>query len=273
MSKKRNKQDKPQGTETENDNTLEGTEGQLTEGTEGSEGEAPARGETSTTEQLDESGFVKQDDGSESKEPEQSEDKADDGSKEDDQLSEDDKSSDGDIDQAPSETEQNQEGDDQSDDEKQAAEETKRSPLDGDYKHEAANIINNRINDYAEAMHPSQTQTPESIRFQQRELLSIFDTVLRQDEAFEESMKAIVTTVRENRKGAFREHSVFRGMNRLGLGSNRVGRFDQLINLFLAAADSKNPKEVSKVVDLKTFYTKYLQDDGAQSRLASYFGS
>lgn len=281
MSKKRNKQDKPQATKTERDDALEGTEGQLTEGSEGSE-ETPAGGETSTTQQLDESTPVKQEDGEGSKEPEPADGEGgSEGTDSGDGQDGDQSGETGDNgEQTPPDDEPTKDSDGSEDDGKQSDDEeqtdqtqTDDSPLKGDYRFEAANIISRRINDYAGAMGPSQTQTPESIRFQQRELLNIFNTVLRQDEAFDESMKAIITTVRENRKGAFREHFVFRGMNRLGLGATRAGRFDQLINLFLAAADSKNPKEVSKVVDLKTFYTKYLKDDSAQSRLASYFGS
>lgn len=242
MSKKRNKQDKPQGTETENDNTLEGTEG--------TEGEAPARDESTKAIHVDEAAFFKQDD-------------SDGESKEDDQPSEDDKSTDGEQDKPEEETTQSDATATQSDDK---APEVK-------YDNQMTTIIARRIGEYAENMHPAKTQTSESIKFNQLELYSIFNTLLSNEAGFAESMRAVITTVRDNRRAAFRETAVFRGMGKLGLGRQRSAQFDQLINLFLAAADSKNPKEVSKVVDFKTLYTKYLKSDQAQSLLSSYFNS
>lgn len=269
MSKKRNKQDKPQGTETENDNTLLGEDGKPAPDAKGqtdggkvettnadsqpSEPESPETPETGSGGEeepaRDEAESTQQSDASTASE-EPAKDSGDNGQ----------------TDSAPQPSETETESDEGESEDVDAGVTTDK------YKTAAANVIHRRINTYAVAMHPTQTQTPDNIRFQQRELLSIFNTVLKQDEAFKESMQAVISTVREHRKGAFREPSVFRGMNNLGLGGSRTSRFDQLINLFLAAADSKNPKEVSKVIDLKTFYGEYLKDDEAQARLDSYFG-
>lgn len=131
--------------------------------------------------------------------------------------------------------------------------------------------VQSSLDDYATKMAPNFPVTEDAIRSNQIRLKNVINTIMSSDdEVFEEVMTAAIKRVRSNRTGAFSDVMVYRGFPSLRIRQEERKRFEMLLQLMLAAADSKTTKQISDKVDLSVIL-RYINNDAQQNRLQSFF--
>jgi len=129
-----------------------------------------------------------------------------------------------------------------------------------------------QLSEYIAAMSPGKAQTGDSLQKNQLRLRSVINAVLLlPDDKFGDGMKFVVAAVRKFRKTVFNEMYVFRGFPQLKIGRGDRQKLETLVSLLLATADSKSPKQVTKVVDMDVV-TRYVTDNNQMQKLQSFYG-
>jgi hypothetical protein len=129
-----------------------------------------------------------------------------------------------------------------------------------------------QLGQYIDAMKPGKAQTGDSLQKNQLKLRSVINAILQlPDEKFSDGMKFLTAVIREHRDGVFNERYVFRGFPQIRVARTERQKLETLITLFLATADSKSPKSVSKNVDM-TVVMRFVTNNDQQQKLQSFYG-
>ena len=132
--------------------------------------------------------------------------------------------------------------------------------------------LRNTLDRYLREMAPNAAYTPTIGVTQARLLHNLLDSLFRHTpEKFTEAWAEMVSVIKENRKGCFAEAMVFRGWheNALALRGSRRQRYEGLITLLLATADS-GVGNASKMLDVAGICKRGLTEDESAKLLALY---
>ncbi len=133
-------------------------------------------------------------------------------------------------------------------------------------------FVQKSLDDYVQNMGPNVPVTEDDIRSNQIRLKNTINSVLSADDAiFDEVFTEAVKRIRADRKGAFRDVLVYRGFATMRIRQEERKRFEMLLQLMLACADSKNIKSIGDKVDLGVVL-RYVKNDEQANRLQSFFG-
>lgn len=137
------------------------------------------------------------------------------------------------------------------------------------------NAIESRLLAYCAAMAPNKVQDKSSLTRNQRELVSIVETLMGfAGSSFPQAMTAVIKIAKDHREGAFHDRYIARGLQGLFndgfISVDRRSMLENLLSLIVVAADSKDPRAVQDKVDLSQLITSMPTED-VSNKITSYF--
>lgn len=131
-------------------------------------------------------------------------------------------------------------------------------------------LIVTTMTTYIKRMGPNSTVTDVRGGELQASLASLYDVVLSLDpELSQTALEIIVTIIKQNLRGAFREDFAFRFSNTTPLNKELSLRFQLLTTLFLKLAGGTKKKDLAKVINVRHLQ-EYITDRTAKANLSEF---